>query len=317
MRPGRGRRRRGRVCLCLCVCACMCQCVSVCVSACLSVCACVCVRVRLCVCVYATSSALCLLKQCCTVLLGDLCMSCGHVGRERVGSRCPSEACAVLLLSFAGYRAIVSASTLAQCIGIDSTASGGQAQNRALVEQYIASVEAATAKMNEFRSALEEREYVNKRAETAHLVEEATAAVGRLDQCHANIKELQVAFRQMQARCEDGRAPYSHSFGPCSQGTAPVCGPHHSSPPGVCVFVCVGMWSHHPCRDLCSFGVCVCVYVVSPPPNYHRHTQLPSTGWRVVGWARTLCPECMRQPQVSSALRTHTCQQRRYGPWYV
>jgi hypothetical protein len=146
----------------------------------------------------------------------------------------PSEACVVLPLSFAGYRAIVSASTLAQCIGIDSTASGGQAQNRALVEQYIASVEAATAKMNEFRSALEEREYVNKRAETAHLVEEATAAVGRLDQCHANIKELQVAFRQMQARCEDGCAPYSHS---CSQGTAPVCGPHHFSPPGVCVCV--------------------------------------------------------------------------------
>ena len=54
--------------------------------------------------------------------------------------------------------------------------------------------------LTQFRSALEEREYVNKRAEVAHLVEEASVVVGRLDQCHANIKELQVAFRQMQQR---------------------------------------------------------------------------------------------------------------------
>ena len=52
------------------------------------------------------------------------------------------------------HRAVVSASTLAQCIGIDSAASGGQAQSRALIEQYITSVEAAGAKMNEVRVTL-------------------------------------------------------------------------------------------------------------------------------------------------------------------
>ncbi len=310
MRPGRGRRWHGHdVCLgasvCLCVSVCVCVCVCLCVSACVSVCVCVCLRVC-----HVVWSVVCLLKQCCTVLIGDLSMACGLWRGSDLESRCPSEACDVLLLSFAGYRAIVSASTLAQCIGIDSTASGGQAQNRALVEQYIASVEAATAKMNEFRSALEERDYVNKRAETAHLVEEATAAVGRLDQCHANIKELQVAFRQMQARCEDGCAPYSPLLWPmfprnCSSvwptpffTTRRVC---------LCAWACglttlVVIFDH----SVCVF-VCVCGFT----------TLLPSTGWRVVGWARTLCPECMRQPQVSSALRTHTCQQRRYGPWYV
>ena len=53
----------------------------------------------------------------------------------------------------------------------------------------------------QFRSALEERNFVNKRNEVAQLVEEATHMVVRLDGCHSHIRELQIGFRQIQAQC--------------------------------------------------------------------------------------------------------------------
>ena len=52
----------------------------------------------------------------------------------------------------------------------------------------------------QFRAALEEREFVNKRNEAASLVEETAQMVVRLDNCHAHLKELQISFRHTQSR---------------------------------------------------------------------------------------------------------------------
>jgi hypothetical protein len=108
----------------------------------------------------------------------------------------PNDHASSVLSAAAG--AVTTSTTLASCIGSGwERTPATLGASRTVVEQYIASVNDAHAKLLEARAALEERGFVSKRSEMVSVLSSTAEMSLRLEHILQRFRELQVVHRQL------------------------------------------------------------------------------------------------------------------------